>query len=275
MKELTVGILQLPTLGMNATRLEYYLKNAKERGARLILFGEYVLNHFFKEMEGMPRSMVREQTRQHLKLLKKFAKQHEMVFVAPIIRIRKKQYYKTIVKVAPNSIHYYDQQILIPYPHWNEQDFFANPIAPLHDPMTFTIDGFKVAVMGGYELHFDPFWEAVCRKKVDLVLLPTASTFGSHNRWRELVKSRAFIYGAYVLRANRLGEYVDGEIQWRFYGDSMLVNPEGEVEMMLEDKESMLIEPINRKAVKEHRRGWQFDRALLARERLTLKEEKH
>jgi len=267
-KDLTVGILQLPTLGTNATRLEYYLKNATERGARLILLGEYVLNHFFKEMESMPRSMVKEQTRQHIKLLKKFAKRHNLVFVAPIVRVKKKQYYKSIAKIAPNSIHYYDQQILIPYPHWNEQKFFANPIAPLHDPMMFKLDGFTVAVMAGYELHFDPFWEAVRRKKVDLVLLPTASTFGSHNRWRELVKSRAFIYGCHILRANRLGEYIEEDAQWRFYGDSMLVNPEGEIDMMLEDKESMLIEPISKEAVKEHRRSWRFEQALRQRERL-------
>jgi len=265
-KELTVGALQLPTLGMNATRLEFYLKNAAERGARLILLGEYVLNHFFKEMESMPRSMVKEQTRQHLKLLEKFARKHAMVFVAPIIRVRKKRYVKSIVTITPKSIAYYDQQILIPYPHWNEQDFFANPIAPLHDPMIFKLRGFTIAVMAGYELHFDPFWEAIRRKKVDLVLLPTASTFGSHNRWRELIKSRAFLYGTYVLRTNRLGEFVDGDVPWRFYGDTMLVNPEGEVEMMLEDKESMLIETLTKKAVKDHRKSWRFEQALRRRQ---------
>ncbi len=267
MKELAVGALQLPTLGMNATRLEFYLKNAAERGAKLILFGEYVLNHFFKEMESMPRRMVKEQTRQHLKLLGKFARKHDMIFVAPIVRVKKKHYYKSIVKIAPRSTTYYDQQILIPYPHWNEQNFFANPVAPLHDPMIFKLEGFKIAVMAGYELHFDPFWEAVRRKKVDLVLLPSASTFGSRNRWRELIKSRAFLYGCYLLRSNRLGEYIDGEIKWRFYGDSMLVNPEGEVEMMLEDKESMLIETITKEAVKEHRKSWRFEHALCMRER--------
>ncbi len=266
MKRLTVGLLQLPTLGMNATRLEFYLKNAHERGARLMLFGEFVLNHFFKEMEEMPRNMVKEQTKQHVKLLKKFSKEYNMVFVAPIVRVVKKRYHKSIVKISPKSIQYYDQQILIPYAHWNEAAFFANPVEPLRDPMIFKIDGFRVAVMGGFELHFDPFWEAVRRRKVDLVLLPTASTFGSHNRWRELIKSRAFLYGSYVLRANRLGEYSDAEVAWRFYGDSMLVNPEGGVEMMLEDKESMLIESISRQAVKEHRKSWRFEQALRVRE---------
>jgi hypothetical protein len=47
----------------------------------------------------------------------------------------------------------------------------------------------------------------------------------------------------------------------------MVVNPEGEVEMMLEDKESMLIEPITKEAVKEHRKSWQFDKALRQRKK--------
>jgi len=267
-KTLTVGALQLPTLGMNATRLEFYLKNAQERGVRVLLLGEYVLNHFFKEMETMPRNMVKEQTKQHLKLLKRFSRKHNIVFVAPIVRVKKKRYYKSIVIITPKQNRYYDQQILIPYPHWNEQAFFANPVEPLCDPMIFKVDGFNVAVMAGYELHFDLFWEAVRRRKVDLVLLPTASTFGSHDRWRELIRGRAFLYGAYVLRANRLGEYKDEETAWRFYGDTMLVDPEGEVEMMLEDKESMLIETITKAAVKEHRKSWRFEAALRERDAL-------
>jgi predicted amidohydrolase len=263
-KEIVVGGLQLPTLGMNATRLEFYLKNAYERGARVMLMGEYVVNHFFKELITMPASMVKEQSAKHIELLKSFAVKYDMIFIVPVIVIRKKQYYKTIAKVTAKSTSYYEQQILLPYPHWNEKQFFSNPVKPLKSPLTFTVDGFRFMVMAGFELHFDPFWEYVSRKKVDIVLLPTASTFGSHNRWREIIKTKAFLHGCYILRANRLGEYRDEEVKWKFYGDSMLINPEGEVEMVLEDKESMLVESISKKAIAEHRKSWGFKRELKA-----------
>jgi len=261
-KSLTVAALQLPTLGMNATRLEFYLKKASERGASLMLLGEYVLNHFFKELEHMPKSMVKAQSKTHLELLKKLAQKYEMTFVAPVVIVKKGLFYKTIAKVSPKHVRYYEQQMLIAYEHWNEKAFFANEIKPLKEPMTFKLKGFKIMVMAGFELHFDRFWEDALRKKVDIVLLPSASTFASHNRWREIIKTRAFLSGCYVLRANRLGEYVDKEIKWRFYGDTMLVSPEGEVEMMLEDKESMLVEEIQKSAVSEHRRLWKFEEAL-------------
>jgi predicted amidohydrolase len=265
MKSLTVGALQLPTLGMNATRLEFYLKNAHARGAKLLLLGEYVLNHFFKELTSMPKSMVKEQSKKHLELLKTLAGRYGMVFIAPIILIKKDGFYKTIAKVTDKSILTYEQQILIPYPHWNEKEFFQNPQNPLKSPMFFTVDGFRIMVMGGYEMHFGAMWRFVAEKKIDLRLLPTSSTFGSHNRWREIIRTQAFLHGCYILRANRLGEYREEGVKWKFYGDTMLVNPEGEVEMMLEDKESMLIETIEKSAINEHRKNWRFYKELEGR----------
>jgi len=267
-KQLVVAALQLPTLGMNATRLEFYLKKAHERGADVMLLGEYVLNHFFKAFASMAPNMVKAQSTKHIELLRKLSVKYDIIFVAPIILTKKDGYHKTIVKITPKNTRYYEQQILLPYAHWNEKKFFSNKIAPLKDAMTFSIKGFKLMIMAGFELHFDPFWEQVTRKKVDLVLLPTASTFGSHERWREIIKTKAFLHGCFVLRANRLGEYSDNEVKWKFYGDTMLVTPEGEIDMMLEDKESMLVEVIDKTQVLEHRKSWAFEKELKLREEL-------
>ena len=268
MKSLTIAALQLPTLGMQATKLDFYLRNAHSRGARVVLFGEYVLNHFFKELETIPIKMVKKQSQKHMELLKKYALKYNMIFIAPIILVKKDIYIKTIVKISEKSISYYEQQILIPYPHWNEKKFFGNPLNKIKDPMVFMVDGFRIMVMAGFELHFNPFWDTVRKKKIDLVLLPTASTFESHNRWREIIKTKAFLHGCYILRANRLGEYTQDEVHWKFYGDSMLVEPKGEVYMMLEDRESMLIETINKKTIIEHRQSWLFEKELRLRDGL-------
>ena len=267
-KTLTIAALQLPTLGMQATKLDFYLRNAYSRNVKLVLLGEYVLNHFFKELPNIPMKMVKKQSDKHIELLKKFAVKYQMVFIAPLIIIKKNQYIKTIVKITAKSISYYEQQILMPYKHWNEKKMFANKIKKLEAPLTFNVEGFKVMVMGGFELHFDPFWTEVRKKKIDLVLLPTASTFDSHNRWREIIKTKAFLHGCYILRANRLGEFKEEGIKWKFYGDSMLVKPNGEIYMMLDDKESMLIETISKSVIKEHKQSWAFEEELRLRDTL-------
>ena len=252
------AVLQLPSIGMSTTKLYHFVRIAHKNGVRLILLGEYLFNSFFKEIETTPIPMLREQSEHHLRILRDLSSQYGITFVAPLVVVRKGLPYKSIVKVAPASTAYYDQQILINYAHWNEEKFFANPVAPLRAPMTFRIDGIRFAVMGGFELHFDPLWEEVMRKNVDCVLLPTISTFESHQRWRDLIRSRAFTHHTYILRANRVGEYRDGDYRWKFYGDSLLMNPQGELEMMLGDTEELMIVDLHHTEVLRARRDWGF-----------------
>ncbi len=184
--------------------LSFILRKQK-RGVRLLLFGEYVTNHFFKELIHMPINMVKEQTKSHISILKRLAKEYNITLVTPIVEVKGGDYYKRIVKISPKSINYYTQQLLINYSHWNEEEFFSNPIEPIKEPLVFTIDGFRIAAMFGFEIHFDKLWHFIQKKRIDLVLLPTATTFNSKYRWRDLISIRAFLNGCYILRANRVG----------------------------------------------------------------------
>lgn len=260
-----VAILQLPSIGMGSNKLENYARVAHQKGVKLILLGEYLLNPFFKELMETPISMIQEQSNHQIEVLKNLAEKYDLIFVAPIITVKKKECTKMIAKVSARSVSYYPQQFLINYPHWNEEKFFANPIEPVKAPMIFAIGGIKFAAMAGFEIHFDPLWEVVSTKGVDVVLVPSASTFESHNRWRELLKMRAFTHNCYVLRANRIGEYNDESVAWKFYGDSMLVSPDGEVEADLGNTEELLIVDIDRKVLTEARKGWGFKEALRKR----------
>ena len=259
------AILQLPSIGMGSKVLENYIKAAHHKGVRLLLLGEYLLNPFFKELLKTPVSMIREQSLHQIEALKAFAMQYEMVIIAPVIMVKKNECIKMVAKVTGARVSYTPQQFLINYPHWNEEKFFANPIEPIKTPLVFGCNGFKFAVMSGFELHFDPLWSMIETKNVDVVLVPSASTFESHNRWRELIKTRSFTHNCYVLRANRVGEYNDEKYAWKFYGDSMVVSPDGEVEADLGNTEELLIVDLDRKALKIAQKGWGFKEALKKR----------
>ncbi|MDD2838092.1 MAG: carbon-nitrogen hydrolase family protein [Sulfuricurvum sp.] len=260
-----IAILQLPSIGMGSSKLESYARVAHQKGVKLMLLGEYLLNPFFKELVHTPVSMIAEQSAHQVETLKMLASKYDLTFVAPIVTVKKKECTKTIAKINGRSISYYPQQFLINYPHWNEEKFFNNPIEPVKPPMIFALEGFKFAVMAGFELHFDPLWDAVSSKAVDAVLVPSASTFESHNRWRELIKMRAFTHNCYILRANRIGEYFDDKHAWKFYGDSMVVSPDGEIEADLGNTEELLIVDLDRKSLSESRKGWGFKEALRKR----------
>lgn len=259
------AIVQLPSIGMGSYVLENYTKVAHQKGVKLLLLGEYVLNPFFKELLQTPISMIAEQTLHQTETLKSLALKYEMVIVTPIVMVKKNKCIKMIAKFTGSRVSFAPQQFLINYPHWNEEKFFANPILPIKSPMIFGLGGFKFAVMSGFELHFDPLWSAIEAKNVDVVLVSSASTFESHNRWRELIKTRAFTHNCYVLRANRVGEYNDEKHVWKFYGDSMVVSPDGEVEADLGNTEELLIVDLDRKALRDSKKGWGFKEALQKR----------
>ncbi len=251
-----IAALQFPTLALSESRLDYYLKASKDSGANLVVLGEYVLNSFFTELLAMPKSMIKEQSEAKKESLIRLAKKHELEIIAPYINVEAKGYKKLCLKVAPNHIKTYEQQVLMPYNHWNEEKFFSNKINKGSLKLfTFSYDKLKCALLFGFEVHFDIFWQQIMSKKIDLVIIPSACTFESKQRWEELLKTRAFLNSTNVLRVNRIGTTKD---EWNFYGDSMLVNAFGEVESRLGSEEEMLI--VEPKKADEARKIWAFDK---------------
>lgn len=253
------AVLQLPSQGIGSAKIDYYMRIAQNKGVKVVLLGEYTLNPFFKELTTAPISMIKEQSDYQINAIKNMAKTYDMTIVAPIILVKKKECYKATMKCSPTSVSYYNQQVLISYNHWNEKKFFANEESEIKAPLIFKVEKTKFAIMNGYELHFDKFFELIGKKNVDCILSPTTSTFDSNQRWQELIKMRSFTHNCYILRANRIGEYKEGEHIWKFYGDSILTNPHGEVENHLGNSEELMIVQIDHKEVIQAKRDWHFN----------------
>ena len=175
---------------------------------------------------------------------------------------------KSCAKFSPSEVKFYDQNILMDYPHWNEEGFFANrksrKIGKI-SPMIFSEGGVKFGVCFGYEAHFDVFWRYFMQKNVGCVLVPCASTFESGGRWRELLKMRAFTNSLYVIRANRIGEAKFGESEFKFYGESFVVTPGGEIANELKNEEGVLMCEVDADEIATARGLWKFRKNLVGR----------
>ncbi|QOY55524.1 carbon-nitrogen hydrolase family protein [Candidatus Sulfurimonas marisnigri] len=262
------AVLQLSAQGMSSTKLYNYIRIAHKKGVKVLLLGEYILNPFFKELQTLTISMIKEQGLHQSKILRELSIKYNMTIIAPLILVKKQNVYKTIAKFSPSSTSYYQQQLLINYAHWNEEKFFNNDIKTIVAPLIFKIDGFKFAVMSGFELHFDKIFEQISSKNIDCILLPSVSTFDSFERWKALILSRAFTQNCYILRANRIGEYIDKEFSWKFYGDSLLASPNGELLEHLGNKEELMIVDMSHTEVVYARRTWGFKEAINKRNSL-------
>ncbi len=379
---INVCVLQLPTLSMSENRIDYYMKVAKDNGARIVLLGEYELNSFFSELKKMPRSIACEQSEHKQELMARLAAKYDLHIVAPIIRaasgailrqagifgsaaqksasssgensasLKSEQgckgepnsksdlnsndssnskgalnskneqsskgglsscgahalnlkaanlksaseapnalnseesqkdageeeifcasenepiWVKSCAKFSPSEVKFYDQNILMDYPHWDEEGFFANrksrKIGKI-SPMIFSEGGVKFGVCFGYEAHFDVFWRYFMQKNVGCVLVPCASTFESGGRWRELLKMRAFTNSLYVIRANRIGEAKFGESEFKFYGESFVVTPSGEIANELKNEEGVLMCEVDADEIAAARGLWKFRKNLVSR----------
>lgn len=256
-----ISALQLPTLPMNEAKLDYYIRICDKKDIRLVVLGEYVLNSFFKELEKMPLGMIKEQSKHKIKMLKNLAKKYNLTIVAPIVRVANKKATKSILKASPTSMRYYPQYLYINFKHWNEEKFFYQEEFKYTLP-TFSHKGVKYGLLMGFEIHFDHMWQDVDRKKVDVVLLPSVSTFDSKDRWDEMLRCRALTHNVYILRVNRVGTYRQKEGNWNFYGHSALIDPHGEMEECLNNEEAMLIVNIDKSKVKEARKLWGWQKML-------------
>jgi len=256
-----VAVLQLNSQGVSSTKLFNYVRVAQKQSVKVLVLGEYILNPFFKELKKMSVAMIKEQALHQTKILKELSSTYNMTIIAPLVIVKKKQVFKTIAKFSPSSTSYYQQQLLINYPHWNEEKFFDNEVKALESPLAFKIDGFKFAIMNGFELHFDELFSKLDNKNIDCILLPSVSTFDSFERWKNLISTRAFTHNCYILRANRIGEYQDKDGMWKFYGDSLLASPNGEILEHLGNREELMIVDMTHTEVVQARRFWGFKEA--------------
>ena len=251
-----VAALQLHTLAMSDSRIDHYLNLAAKDGASVVVLGEYVINSFFNEIVKMPKSMIKEQSEHKKTSLSAMANRYNLTIIAPLLQIKGKECKKVIAKFSPQSTKYEEQNILIDYPHWNEAKFYSKKES--FGIMSFSVDKIKFGVIFGFEAHFDRIWTEIVDKKIDCVLLPSACTLNSSNRWNELLKMRALTNNLYIVRVNRLGKAKFDDIESEFYGQTMLINPHGEIENSLDSNEGMLMCDIDKKLILQARSIWKF-----------------
>ena len=251
-----VAALQLHTLAMSDSRIDHYLNLAAKDRASVVVLGEYVINSFFNEIVKMPKSMIKEQSEHKKTSLSAMANRYNLTIIAPLLLIKGKECKKVIAKFSPQSTKYEEQNILIDYPHWNEAKFYSKKES--FGIMSFSVDKIKFGVIFGFEAHFDRIWTEIVAKKIDCVLLPSACTLNSSNRWNELLKMRALTNNLYIVRVNRLGKAKFDDIESEFYGQTMLINPHGEIENSLDSNEGMLMCDIDKKLILQARSIWKF-----------------
>ncbi len=241
---------------------EFVQKSVKQMPPQaLVIFPEYVLTPFFLEILESEAQKINSFSLARLEQLEQLAYKYQLYMSAPLILQEQKGLVKQIALITPQDTQFYTQQKLMPYDHWNEAHFFNNPQPDkLSAPLTFMLEGIKIAPLFGYELHFDLIWLCMQEEGVEVVLLSTASTFESFERWRAVCKARAFCNSMLVARANRIGmvRSKQSNLPWRFYGDSFIALPNGNIASSLEGDQGILHLEVHKEYLEAWAKEWGF-----------------
>ncbi|BCX79785.1 carbon-nitrogen hydrolase family protein [Campylobacter sp. 19-13652] len=254
-----IAALQIGELSQSLSRLDYYMRICVSEGVSALVLGEYTMQPFFKSLIKMPKGEISALADKRKWDLSELCQKHGISLITSLIMPKNGALYKGVASFkADGAFKFSPQNVLISYPHWDEEKFFANSTQKL-SLQTFKFNDLKVGVINAYEAHFDECWRFLAKKGVHLVIALSANTFASNARWEALLKAKALSYGVSVLRVARVGEYCDDDkSRWEFYGDSMLISPSAEVLWRLGSKEELGIASIDKNEILKQRSIWNF-----------------
>jgi len=112
----------------------------------------------------------------------------------------------------------------------------------------------KIGLAVCYDLRFPELFRKLSDENVDLICLPAAFTSVTGKaHWEHLVKSRAIENLVYLATSAQGGYHVSGR---ETHGNSMIVNPWGEILDVIKNRSGIIISSIDLNAQKKLRNNF-------------------
>ncbi len=231
----------------NFTHLTPMIARAAAAGARLVLLTEMYSTGFGIETAGIAErpggpstAFLTEQAAQHGCWVGGSLAERTVSAELP---------HNTFVLAAPDGrVHRYHK--IHPFSYAHEHEHFASGA----EHVVIDVEGLRCALFVCYDLRFaDEFWALAAQ--VDAYLVPANWPASRRHHWRALLVARAIENQAYVVGCNRVGAAPGG---LTYAGDSMIVDPLGEVLAAGAIQETIVIADVDPAAVAAARTHYPF-----------------
>jgi predicted amidohydrolase len=230
----------------NLARLAPMVEQAAVEGARLVVLAEMCMTGFSMATEKIAEAPGGASTR----FLVEQAVAHD-VWVCGSLPIRvdgEDRPFNRFVLAAPDGTeHHYDK--IHPFSYAREHERFAAG----RDRVTVAVDGLRISPFVCYDLRFaDDFWALA--HDTDCYVVVANWPAARRDHWRTLLRARAIENQAYVAGVNRVG--TGGSLEYS--GDTVLVDPFGEVVAEAGDVETVLVVDVDPGRVADVRATYPF-----------------
>lgn len=256
MHELRVSSIQMistPVIQENLDKVAYWASHAANAGAKLVVLPEYFCLMGLKDTDKVE---VKERAGSGpiQEFLASIAKRHSIYLVSGTIPLESHDPNKvlnTTLVFDPHGhqIARYDKIHLFGFQTGQERYQESETISAGNQPSTLSLrlDGteWRLGLSICYDLRFPELYRAM--GSVDCHLIPAAFTFTTGKaHWEILLRARAIENQCYVLASAQGGLHPN---QRRTWGNSMLIDPWGEVLEHIEQGEGMIIGILNKEKI--------------------------
>ena len=221
------------------------IARAATAGARLIALTEMYATGFSMH----PERVAEDEGGPNEQFLLEQAVAHDAYLVASIAQRGDDGAYRNnaILAGPDGTVHRYAK--VHPFSYAQEHVHYAAGDRTL----TVTVDDLRVTLFVCYDLRFaDWFW--ACAPDTDLYVVPANWPQPRREHWRALLRARAIENQAYVMGVNRVGTAGDTP----HVGDSVLLDPLGQVLAEAGDGEALLVGDMSRATVSGVRARFPF-----------------
>ena len=237
----------------NIKKAKVFIKEAKAKGAELIVFPEMSFDIFFPKFrtdrkyfdiaEPIPGPLV--------ETFSEIARENEIAIVFNMFEEAKPgEYYDCSPVINKNGDFLGKSRMMhiAELPNYNEKFYYweVNSDYPVYD-----MGGYKIGIAICYDRHFPEHMRILTLKGADLILVPTATSLTElKNIWEIEMQAASVGNQVYIAVSNRVGQ----EENLTFFGKSFATNPLGDIiTMASEDKEEVLLFDLELPLIKEAR----------------------
>jgi N-carbamoylputrescine amidase len=247
----------------NITAVRRLATRAASAGVNLLCFHELASTIYppFAEDPGLFR-LAEPEDGPSVEAARAIARQTELVLVYPFFERDGDRYYNTAVVFGPRGeklTKYRKTSVPVTrlLPGASERYFFRP--GDLGFPVVPTPFGVRLGLIICYDRNLPEPARCAALNGADLLFVPVTTTERARSRWELLLRARAVENVLYVAAANRVGEDRGGAPGVFYFGESLIVDPRGEiVGHGSASEEDLVWADLDLKLLRDQRKSWRF-----------------
>lgn len=215
---------------------------AAQNGAKLICFPELQLNPFFPQYRGVNTSKYILKTNdEKIKKIQQKCKEFNIIAVPNFYFEENNKYYDAslLINGTGNILGVSKMVHIISCCQFYEQDYYSPSDTGFK---VYNTPIGKIGIIICFDRHIAESFRLCALQGADLVIIPTANVKSEPlDKFEWELRIPAMQNNIFVAMCNRVG--IEGEME--FAGESIVVNPDGDVLLKADDKEQLIFADID------------------------------